>query len=190
MTNSPMDDFKTVDASRTTMTELMIPAYSNFGGKIHGGTLLSLMDKVAYACAAKHSSAYCVTASIDKVDFLVSVDVGEIVDLVASVHHVGNSSMVIGIEVTAENIRKKTTKHTNSSYFTMVAVDEEDGKPVKVPGLILQTSGEVGLFIAAMHRKKLNEYYQKESRHVQGTYNKENYITLLAAERCRLEIQV
>ena len=98
--------------------------------------------------------------------------------------------MVIGIEVTAENIRKKTTKHTNSSYFTMVAVDEEDGKPVKVPGLILQTSGEVGLFIAAMHRKKLNEYYQKESRHVQGTYNKEDYITLLAAERCRLEIQV
>nr|WP_246230403.1 hotdog domain-containing protein [Mucilaginibacter humi] len=61
--------FKTVRFSETTITELMIPSYSNFGGKIHGGILLSLMDKVAYVCAAKHAGNYCVTASIDTVDF-------------------------------------------------------------------------------------------------------------------------
>ena len=183
-----MEDFKTVSASQTTMTELMIPAYSNFGGKIHGGTILSLMDKVAYACAAKHSGSYCVTASVDKVDFFVSVEVGEIVSLEASVNYVGTSSMVIGIRVTAENIRKKFVKHTNSSYFSMVAVDEETGKPTTVPGLILQSPEEALRFVTAMHRKELNRYYQRESDHMKSEYKKEEYMKLLEKERCKLEI--
>ena len=184
-----MEDFKTVAASKTIMTELMIPAYSNFGGKIHGGTILSLMDKVAYACAAKHSGSYCVTASIDKVDFLVSVEVGEIVSLEASVHYVGSSSMVIGIAVSAENIRKKTINQTNSSYFTMVAVNEDTAKPEKVPGLILQNADEVLRFISAMHRKELNAYYRKENEHMKVEYEKEEYLKLLESERCKLEIE-
>ena len=49
---------RTVDYSRTTITELMIPSYANFSGAVHGGLLLSLMDKVAYVCASKHSGAY------------------------------------------------------------------------------------------------------------------------------------
>ncbi|HMQ01334.1 MAG TPA: acyl-CoA thioesterase, partial [Cyclobacteriaceae bacterium] len=75
---------KTVRASQTTITELMIPAYANFGGKIHGGILLSLMDKVAYACASKHAGAYCVTVSVDNVEFLQPVDVGDLVSLNAT----------------------------------------------------------------------------------------------------------
>ncbi|AFL84977.1 acyl-CoA hydrolase [Belliella baltica DSM 15883] len=70
--------------SRVVITELMIPSYANFGGKIHGGILLSLMDKVAYATASKHSGAYCVTVSVDTVDFLEPVEVGELVSLMAS----------------------------------------------------------------------------------------------------------
>lgn len=184
-----MEEFKLISASQTVMTELMIPAYSNFGGKIHGGLILSLMDKVAYACAAKHSGSYCVTASIDKVDFLVSVEVGEIVSLEASVNHVGFSSMVIGIKVTAENVLKQVVKHTNSSYFTMVAVSEKTGKPTKVPGLILQTPGEALRFITAMHRKELNSYYRKESTHIKSEYEKEEYLKLLEKERCKLDIK-
>src|ERR1700748_3988102 len=111
--------------SETVITELMVPAYSNFGGKIHGGVLLSLMDKVAYVCAAKHAGNYCVTASIDTVDFLQPVEVGELVSLMASVHYVGNTSLVIGIRVISENIKTNVIKHTNTSYFTMVAKDEE-----------------------------------------------------------------
>ena len=65
-----MKEYKKVSDSATILTELMIPSYSNFGGKIHGGVILSLMDKVAYACAAKHTHAYCVTAAIERVDFL------------------------------------------------------------------------------------------------------------------------
>ena len=61
-------DYKAASASRTTLTELMIPAYANFGGKIHGGILLGLMDRAAFACAAKHAGGYCVTVSVDAVD--------------------------------------------------------------------------------------------------------------------------
>ena len=112
---------RTVSYSRTTITELMIPAYANFGGKIHGGVLLSLMDKVAYASASKHAGTYCVTVSVDTVNFLQPVEVGELVSLKASVNYVGSSSLVVGIRVIAEDVRSATVKHTNTSYVTMVA---------------------------------------------------------------------
>src|SRR6476620_10665024 len=112
---------KPVSYSRTTLTELMIPSYANFGGKIHGGILLSLMDKVAYACASKHAGNYCVTVSVDNVEFLQPVDVGEMVSMFASVNYVGNSSMIVGIKVISEDFRNGSVKHTNTSYFTMVA---------------------------------------------------------------------
>ena len=96
---------KPVSYSRTTLTELMIPAYANFGGKIHGGTLLSLMDKAAYACASKHAGQYCVTVSVDGVNFRQPVDVGELVSLLASVNYVGRTSLVVGIKVIAENVK-------------------------------------------------------------------------------------
>jgi acyl-CoA hydrolase len=112
--------FRPVSYSRTTISELMIPAYANFGGKIHGGLLLSLMDKVAYACASKHCSGYCVTVSIEGVEFLQPVEVGEMVTMFASVNYVGNSSMLVGIKVIAENFQTGVVKHTNTSYFTMV----------------------------------------------------------------------
>src|SRR5476651_1023318 len=116
--------YKPVSFSVTVITELMTPSYSNFGGKIHGGILLSLMDKVAYVCSAKHAGNYCVTASIDTVDFLQPVEVGELVSLMASVNYVGNTSLVVGIRVVSENIKTNVVNHTNTSYFTMVAKDE------------------------------------------------------------------
>ena len=145
---------KPVRASRTTITELMIPAYANFGGKIHGGILLSLMDKVAYACASRHAGTYCVTVSVDGVDFLQPVDVGDLVSLKASVNYVGRTSLVVGIQVIAETVQQATVKHTNTSYFTMVARDG-DGEPVVVPPLILETEDEIRRFVTASARRKL-----------------------------------
>src|SRR5438045_4405209 len=95
---------KQVSYSRTTVTELMIPSYANFGGKIHGGILLGLMDKVAYACASKHAGRYCVTVNIDGVDFRAPVEVGDLVSLRASVNYVGRTSMTVGIHVDAESV--------------------------------------------------------------------------------------
>src|ERR1700754_644364 len=155
--------YKPVSFSETVITELMIPSYSNFGGKIHGGILLSLMDKVAYVCAAKHAGNYCVTASIDTVDFLEPVEVGDLVSLMASVNYTGNTSLVVGIRVISENIKTNVIKHTNTSYFTMVAKDENN-KPAQVPGLIVENREQVRRFIEAIHRKHLKQNYKREAK--------------------------
>ena len=139
------DLFKTVTASKITLSELMLPSHTNFSGKIHGGYILSLLDQIAFASASKYSGYYCVTASVDTVDFLNPIEVGELVTLKASVNYVGKSSMIVGIRVEAENIQTGKVKHCNSSYFTMVAKDKE-GKNVPVPGLILSDRNEVRRF--------------------------------------------
>ncbi len=141
-----LPEYRPVAYSRTTLTELMIPAYANFGGKIHGGILLSLMDKVAYTCSAKHAGNYCVTVTVDGVNFLEPVEVGELVSLMASINYVGRTSLMVGIKVIAENIKTATVKHTNTSYFTMVAKDE-NGKPTPVPGLLLENPDETRRFL-------------------------------------------
>ena len=151
-----MEIANTVDASRITLSELMLPSHSNFSGKIHGGYLLKLMDQIAFACASKYSGCYCVTASVDTVDFLNPVDVGELVTLKASVNYVGKTSMVVGIRVTSEHIQTGIKKHCNSSYFTMVAKDE-NGQNVQVPKLILSNLEEVRRFydsINSIEKKK------------------------------------
>ena len=141
----------TVEASKITLSELMLLSHSNFSGKIHGGYLLKLMDQIAFACASKYSGCYCVTASVDTVDFLNPVDVGELVTLKASVNYVGKTSMVVGIRVTSEHIQTGVKKHCNSSYFTMVAKDE-NGQNVQVPQLILSNLEEVRRFYDAIRR--------------------------------------
>jgi uncharacterized protein (TIGR00369 family) len=179
---------KPVLASQTTITELMIPAYANFGGKIHGGILLSLMDKVAYACASKHAGAYCVTVSVDKVEFLQPVEVGELVSLHASVNHVGNSSMVIGIRVEAQNVKLGTIKHTNSCYFTMVAKGDDE-KPTQVPALVLENKEQVKRFIEALRMKEIKQKVRDEMDDVRSHIQLENAAEILKNERCIIALQ-
>ena len=150
------DKFKSVLQSQVEISELMSPSHSNFSGKIHGGYILSLMDSVAFACASKHSGNYCVTASVNTVDFLNPVEVGELVKMKAQVNYVGKTSMVVGIRVEAENIRTGMVKHCNSSYFTMVAKNEE-GNTTPVPGLILKTKDDIRRFIRSIERIKTNK---------------------------------
>ncbi len=148
-----MDKFKTAKQSRISITELMLPSHSNFGGKVHGGHILNLMDQIAFACASKHSRKYCVTASVNKVDFLHPIEVGELVTLKASVNYTGRTSMVIGVRVESENITTGKKKHCNSSYFTMVAKDS-DGRSTPVPGLIIEDEQGVRRFARSIQRKK------------------------------------
>lgn len=153
--------YKEVDASRILISELMLPSNSNFNGKIHGGYILNLMDQIAFACASKHSKTYCVTASVDTVDFLNPIEIGELVTMKASVNYVGNTSMVVGIRVEAENIRTGAIKHCNSSYFTMVAKDDE-GNSVEVPGLILNDKQEIRRFLKCLKRLEMKRLRQRE----------------------------
>ena len=146
-----MHTINTVAASKITLSELMLPSHSNFSGKIHGGYLLKLMDQIAFACASKYSGCYCVTASVDTVDFLNPVEIGELVTLKASINYVGKTSMVVGIRVISEHIQTGIKKHCNSSYFTMVAKDET-GKNVLVPKLMLTSLEEVRRFYDSVNR--------------------------------------
>jgi acyl-CoA hydrolase len=185
-----MTDFaKPVRASQTTITELMIPSYANFGGKIHGGILLSLMDKVAYACASKHAGAYCVTVTVDRVEFLEPVEVGELVSLHASVNYVGKSSLIVGIRVEALDVRTSVVKHTNSSYFTMVAKGD-DNKPTMVPKLILESKEDVKRFLEAMRLKEVRSKVRDEMDDAKSQIDISNAKEILNTERCIIHYTV
>ncbi|MCX6181803.1 MAG: acyl-CoA thioesterase [Bacteroidetes bacterium] len=164
--------FKTIQESEVLLSELMLPSNSNFRGNVHGGYVLSLMDKIAFACASKHSKQYCVTASVDTVDFLNPIGIGELLTMKASINYVGKSSMVVGIRVESENIQTGEKKHCNSSYFTMVAKDDK-GQSAIVPGLILITENEKRRFIKCAHRLEAKK--SKTQEFSKADFNSEKY---------------
>lgn len=176
-------DFKSIEDSQVTMSQLMLPSHSNFNGKIHGGFILSLLDQIAFACASKHSGAYCVTASVDTVDFLAPIEIGELVTMKASINYVGTTSMVVGIRVEAQNIQTGKVKHCNSSYFTLVAKNTA-GKTVHVPGLILKTEEDIRRFVQSFERYK-NKIMRQEEFH-EIDFSSEKYLHLLEDYRVKL----
>jgi len=174
-----------IEDSQITMTQLMLPSHSNFSGKIHGGYILNLMDQVAFACASKHSGHYCVTASVNKVDFLNAIEVGELMTLKASVNYTGNSSMVVGLRVESENIQTGVVKHCNSSYFTMVAKDD-DGKNVPVPGLILDTENSIRRFARSIKRQEQTK--KRGASFKSSEFIVEDHISLIAKHNAKIEM--
>lgn len=177
--------YKRITESQVVISELMLPSHSNFNGKIHGGYILSLLDQIAFACASKHSRVYCVTASVDTVDFLKPIEIGELITLKASVNYVGSSSMVIGIRVEAENIQTGEVKHCNSSHFTMVAKDE-NGDSVPVPGLILENDHDIRRFVKSIKRYKMKLKRTKEFH--ETDFSSEEYLHLLKDYNVKLDI--
>lgn len=177
--------FKHVKESQVSLTELMLPSHSNFSGKIHGGHILNLMDQIAFACASKHSRNYCVTASVNKVDFLNPIEVGELVTLKASVNYTGKTSMVIGLRIESENIQTGKVKHCNSSYFTMVAKDE-NGKNVKVPGLILDTEQSVRRFARSIARQ--NQTRKRSSNFKASEFKVEEHIEFIKKQNAKVDL--
>jgi acyl-CoA hydrolase len=138
------------------MTVLMTPDTANFSGNVHGGTILKLLDEVAFACASRYSKTYVVTMSVDQVTFKQPIHVGELVTFLASINLTGKTSMEVGIKVLAENIRTQEVRHVNSCFFTMVAVDEAR-RPVVVPEFKPQNEVQIRRFNAAMRRRRLRQ---------------------------------
>lgn len=171
-----MKKFKDTHESQITFTELMLPSHRNFSGKIHGGHILNLMDQIAFTCASKHSGNYCVTASVNHVDFLNPIEVGELVTLKASINYTGRTSMVVGLRVESENIKSGEIKHSNSSYFTMVAKDDE-GNNAPVPGLIVDSEEEVRRFARSIKRQEQGR--RRRKRFEEGEFVMSEFIDLL-----------
>ncbi len=149
---------KPVSASRVELAELMMPHHANLLGKVFGGVILGMIDKSAATAAIRHAGRTCVTASFDHVSFKEPIEIGELVRLLSSVNWVGRTSMEVGVKVLAMNVATGEVRHTNSSYVTMVAIDEQ-GEPVPVPGLVLENEVDRRRHAAgaerAAHRKKM-----------------------------------
>jgi len=144
--------------SKLEMTLLMTPDKVNFSGKVHGGEILKLLDRVAYSCAARYSGHYVLTLSVDSVVFREPVNVGDLVTFFAAVNYVGRSSMEIGIRVAAEDLKTNESRHCVSCYFTMVAVGGE-GKPVAVRPLETRTEAD---------RRRLREALQRREQRLKA----------------------
>ncbi|MEA2299145.1 MAG: hypothetical protein QOF77_2081 [Solirubrobacteraceae bacterium] len=130
-----------VSESRSTLVRWMGIVDANSAGLVHGGTVMKLVDEAAGLAAVRHSRRRVVTAAADRMTFLVAINIGELVTLVASLNAVWRTSMEVGVRVTAENPLTGQVRHTNSAYLTMVALGD-DGRPVPTPGLLTETAEE------------------------------------------------
>lgn len=151
-----------------SMTVLMTPDMANFSGKVHGGHILKLLDQVAYACASRYAGMYVVTLSVDRVQFRQPVRVGELVTFFASVNYTGRTSMEVGIKVVSEDIHQGIATHTNSCFFTMVAMDA-DGKSAEVPQLTPETDEEKQRWKSAELRKQLRAEAEQRYREAKSS---------------------
>ena len=146
---------KTVDVSRSEMSEVVLPAETNALGKLLGGRVMHLVDIAGAIAAYRHSNSYVVTASVDYIDFRNPVNLGEIVILKAQVNRVFHTSMEVGVEVYSENPLTSERKHTTTAYVTFVAIDEYTRRPKPVPPLILKTADEKRRYREAEARRKV-----------------------------------
>jgi acyl-CoA hydrolase len=166
--NGVGDDEENDGPHRLSMTILMTPDMSNFAGNVHGGLLLKYLDQVAYTCATRYARNYAVTLSVDQVVFREPVHIGELVTLQASVNWTGRTSMEIGVRVTTQDLVRHVVRHTNSSYFTMVAVGP-DGRPVPVPALHPRTTDERRRHAAAARRRELRREIARVNEEIRAS---------------------
>ena len=141
------------DRKSLSMTILMTPELSNFSGVVHGGHIMRMLDQVAYACATRYCGVDVVTVYVDNISFKHPIPIGNLVTFLASVNYTGRTSMEVGIKVIAEDIKNRTATHTNTSYFTMVALDP-DGVPFEVEPLVIENEEQKRRYEAAERRKK------------------------------------
>jgi len=141
-----------VSDSRTVVARVMMPQDANVAGNVFGGSVLKMVDEIAYVAATRHARTNVVTASVDRMSFLSPVHVGDLLTLKANVNAVWRSSMEIGVRVEAMNPRTGETRHTGSSYLTVVALGPDE-RPSPVPALVLETDEDVRRNRAALARR-------------------------------------
>ena len=132
---------KRTSESSVVMVELMSPQDANTAGNVRGGVVMRLIDEVGGIVVYRHARTNVVTASVDRIDFIHPVYIGDILTLKASLNLVGRTSMEVGVHVESENPLTGEIRHTASAFLTFVALDKSR-KPVEVAPLILETDEE------------------------------------------------
>ncbi len=154
-------DSRSPAGSVSTVSQLMMPGDVNNLGHVFGGVILSMMDRVAAVAAMRHAGRPCVTVSIDRVDFKEPIYSGELVTCEARVNFVGTTSMEVGVRVMAEDLLSGQKRHTNTSFLTFVAIDEDE-RPVAVPKLRLETEEERRRFREGRRRRQARHELDRE----------------------------
>ena len=144
---------KPVRESASEMVEIVLPNDANPLGALLGGRLMHWIDVSGALAAHRHCRNYVVTASIDHMDFLVPVQVGDLVIFQSAVNRAFNTSMEIGVKVWVENYIASTRQHVSSAYLTFVAVDRH-GRRLPVPPIIPETEDEKRRFEGALRRRE------------------------------------
>jgi acyl-CoA hydrolase len=134
-------DPKPAAESSAVLSHWMGITDANSAGNVHGGTVMKLADEAAGLAAIKHSRTRVVTAAMDRMTFRFAISIGELVTFKATVNAAWRTSMEVGVRVEAENPLTGETRHTNTAYLTMVALDAE-GRPAPVPPLATSTPTE------------------------------------------------
>jgi uncharacterized protein (TIGR00369 family) len=145
---------KTARETAVVISQLMTPQDINKAGNVHGGVIMKLIDSVGAVVAARHARKNIVTASIDRLDFLSPVYVGDLVTCKASLNLAGFSSMEVGVKVETENLTTGEIRHTASAYLSYVALGK-DGKPSQIPQLILETEQDKRRNLQAKARRDM-----------------------------------
>lgn len=143
---------KPVGESQVEMARQMMPNDANPWGDVHGGVVMMMVDEAAGSAAIRHSRSRVATAAIDYMSFLHPVHVGDLLTVKASVNDVGRTSMEVGVRVETEDMLTGERHHTSSAYVVMVALDDL-GRPVAVPPVIAETSGQRRRMAAAKIRR-------------------------------------
>ncbi|MFN0245796.1 MAG: acyl-CoA thioesterase [Kofleriaceae bacterium] len=132
----------TPEQTRCVMTQIVMPMHTNgVAGVMFGGIMMQWIDVCAGVAAMRHASGAVLTASIDRLDFLSPVHVGEVVLLQAQVNYVSRTSMEVGCRVDTEDMTTGVHRYVTKSYLTFVAIGE-DGRPRPLPALTLQTEND------------------------------------------------
>src|SRR6201996_2535502 len=129
---------RTVAESQSERSEIIFPADANALGNLFGGRLMQYIDLVGAMAASRHARAFTVTASMDQLDFVAPVLVGDLLILRSSVNRAFRTSMEVGVKVMVEDVRQQKLRHVSSAYLTYVAMGL-DGKSLVVPQLICET---------------------------------------------------
>jgi acyl-CoA hydrolase len=154
---------KPVRESQSEYSELALPNDSNGLGNVLGGKVMHLVDLAGALAAIRHARCPVVTASIDHMNFLHPVHIGQLIILRSSVNRVFQTSMEVGVKVWVEDLLKGELRHTSSAYLTFVAIDAQ-GKRVPVASVIPETEEEKRRYDEALARREYRLEMRRRSK--------------------------
>jgi uncharacterized protein (TIGR00369 family) len=157
-------DNKTVSDSKVLLAEVMLPEHANPAGNVHGGTIMKIIDNAALIASMRHTRMNCVTASVDRIDFISPVFVGNLLSVSASINYTSRTSMEIGARVEAECMTTGRKTHVSTAYLTFVALDKDDN-PAPIPQFVPSSEEEKRRHQDAQTRREYRIQNRKKHRH-------------------------